>query len=176
MQYRWAFVKLKLFLLSPLPLFLISMEKLNCLLFTFHFPLKQISFSSSVSFCMQYTITQHSPICTATQEMHFSLLLVLIWGALIFTFSLVLLKIREISQATWLRLQSSERSRTVHGHTRTQLFGRLTTSQPSLETTSTATISHPLGSHLSQWCHTDAARSTSANLVTKQRPWFYQIC
>lgn len=142
----------------------------------FIFLWKQISFSSSLSFHIGFTITQNTPTCTAIQEKHISLLLIWIFGALIYRLSLILLKIREISPVLYLHLGCSEWSRIAHGHIYTQLFDCLSTSQPSLETQLPATISHPLGSHLLQWCHTDAARFTSANLVTKQRPWFYQIC
>lgn len=175
MQSRWAFLRLKLFLLAPLPLFLISMEKLNCLPY--------ISFSSETDFIFFqpvipltiYNYPAYSNLYGYIGNAFFTRCRI-IWGGLIFSFSLVLLKIREISQVIWLRLQSSERTRIAHGHTRTRLFGRLTSSQPSLETKSASMISHPLGSHILQWCHTDAARFTSANLITKQRPWFYQIC
>lgn len=175
MQTRWAFVTLKLLLFSSFLLFLISREKLNCILY--------ISFSSGTDFIffqpvISYRIYNYpnTPTCTAIQEKHISLLLILIFGALIYRFSLILLNIREISPVIRLHLGCSEWTRLAHGHIYTQLVGCLTTSQPSLEIQSTATISHPLGSHLLQWCHTDAARFTSANLVTKQRLWFYQIC
>lgn len=96
MQCRWAFVGLKLFLFSPLPLFLILVEKVCFSILYISFSSKTIFFS--VLACLS---VYHFPTYVQLHKKHvFSLLLILIVRALIF--SLALLKMKKILHVIWL--------------------------------------------------------------------------